>query len=993
MPNKCPQCGKPVGPNSIQGLCPQCMMQVGLGSLLESAGTVCITPPAPPRALPEPGSQFGSYTIVRRLGQGGMGVVFEAQEQDTGRRIALKVLGEQLDSAEDRARFLREGRLAASINHPNCVYVYGSEEIEGTPVITMELVAGGTLQQRVKRGGPMSVAGAVDAILQIISGLEAAEKAGILHRDIKPGNCFEDADGTIKIGDFGLSIATAGRAEPSITITGKVLGTPAFSSPEQLRGQELSARSDIYAVGVTLFYLLTGRVPFEGQNVAQLVANALEKPAPSPRDFRSGLPRGLAAAVARCLRKQPSERFKSYDELRQTLAPYSSVAPTPATLGLRTVAGLLDMVLLSFFNFTVTWLWLTDPAHGFLAALSSRGGFVRAILLGLIYFSLSEGIWGASAGKAICRLRVVGANRNPPGVPRAFLRSLPYVMAPMIPYWILTGGDPLAALHHGPLFQAAIQFATYGLLALLFVTMRRRNGFAAVQDLLTGTRVLSRLTLEARPAPRVDEPAPGALDQKRAIGPYQVLETLETSGDVEWLLGYDVRLLRKVWIRVAPAGTPPIGPLARNIGRPGGLRWLTGQENPRERWDAFESLTGMPLLRLARCRQPWAQVRFWLDDLAREISAAEKDHAVPPLGLDRVWITAEGRAKLLSFPAPGLAAEPPVSQSCPQIPPADGTMPAGDFLAAVAISALEGRVDADMRAPCEVAVPLPLHARDFLRGLRELSNADAVVAALRPLLQRLATVSRSRRLAVVAGCIAFPVFGACAATLGTYALQKLNQQDRPLADLLSLLSQHSTLNSKWIKNAPHPGDDQFAIYIASHFRSVITNDAAWNAPMALALINGEKRQFAEKSVAEYPAPTPEQVAQSEAALKSLLSEEKKVMDNGHLFGWIGPFLVAITLLIYGMLPALIAALLFRGGLVLRAAGVALVRTNGARASRWRAFLRGVVAWSPLVVSLLVFRGSYWWAVYLLTVSLCVISVLVPVRGLQDRLAGTWPVPR
>src|SRR5438309_9278546 len=122
--------------------------------------------------------------------------------------MAVKVLTHSLDSPEARRRFLREGRLAASVNHPNTVYVFGTEEINGQPVITMEFVAGGTLQDRVKRQGPLPVNEAVDAILQIVAGLEAAAAAGVLHRDVKPSNCFIEADGTVKVGDFGLSIST-----------------------------------------------------------------------------------------------------------------------------------------------------------------------------------------------------------------------------------------------------------------------------------------------------------------------------------------------------------------------------------------------------------------------------------------------------------------------------------------------------------------------------------------------------------------------------------------------------------------------------------------------------------------------------------------------------------------------------------------------------------------------------------------------------------------
>jgi serine/threonine protein kinase len=177
---------------------------------------------------------LGHYRIVRLLGKGGMGAVFEADDMDSGRRVALKVLGHRLDSLEARNRFFREGRLAASVNHPNSVYVFGTEEVAGIPVIAMELVREGTLQDRVSGSGPLAVPHAVDSMLQVICGLEAAQEVGVLHRDIKPSNCFVQADGTVKIGDFGLSISTYVRTEPALTADGTFLDTGVFF-PEQLR--------------------------------------------------------------------------------------------------------------------------------------------------------------------------------------------------------------------------------------------------------------------------------------------------------------------------------------------------------------------------------------------------------------------------------------------------------------------------------------------------------------------------------------------------------------------------------------------------------------------------------------------------------------------------------------------------------------------------------------------------------------------------------------
>lgn len=147
-----------------------------------------------------PGAMFGPYRIGRLLGRGGMGEVHEADHRVDGRAVAIKLIHHRLTTPTDRFRFLREGQLAAAISHPNSVYVFGSDEINGVPVITMELLPGGTLKDRVENHGPMDARHAVDAMLHVVCGLEAAQALGILHRDVKPSNCFVDLDGMVKIG-------------------------------------------------------------------------------------------------------------------------------------------------------------------------------------------------------------------------------------------------------------------------------------------------------------------------------------------------------------------------------------------------------------------------------------------------------------------------------------------------------------------------------------------------------------------------------------------------------------------------------------------------------------------------------------------------------------------------------------------------------------------------------------------------------------------------
>ena len=201
--------------------------------------------------------------------------------------------------------------MAASISHAHTVYIFGSEEMGGAPAITMELLSGGTLKDRVSAEGPMSPSAAVSAVLDIIGGLDAAQAAGILHRDIKPSNCFVDVDGAVKVGDFGLSISTLTRDVRHELATAGFEGTPQFAAPEQLRGEPLDVRADIYAVGATLYYLLTGRPPLDAADLRELVSRVASEKPPSPRVIRRDIPRGLAAVVLRCLAKTPAGRPQS----------------------------------------------------------------------------------------------------------------------------------------------------------------------------------------------------------------------------------------------------------------------------------------------------------------------------------------------------------------------------------------------------------------------------------------------------------------------------------------------------------------------------------------------------------------------------------------------------------------------------------------------------------------------------------------------------------
>ena len=265
----------------------------------------------------------------------------------------------------------------------------------------MELLPGGTLKDRVKERGPLPPAEAVDAILQVIAGLDAMHAAGVLHRDIKPANCFVDRDGTVKVGDFGLSISTMARDVSQLTAAGTFHGTPQFAAPEQLKGDPLDVRADIYAVGATLYYLLTGQPPFDDRNLLALVTRIATEHRDHHATLAPAVPRGLAAVVLRCLAKDRTLRPATYAALHDALRPFSSAAPTPATIGSRFIAGAIDQVILGVPLILLNVSRIAcRPDHS-----PPPWWVVIAIVMWIAYFGISEGMWGASIGKRLMRLR------------------------------------------------------------------------------------------------------------------------------------------------------------------------------------------------------------------------------------------------------------------------------------------------------------------------------------------------------------------------------------------------------------------------------------------------------------------------------------------------------------------------------------------------------------------------------------------------------------
>jgi eukaryotic-like serine/threonine-protein kinase len=255
----------------------------------------------------------GRYELVELIGRGGMSSVWKAHDRLLDRIVAIKVLHEQFTRDEEYVeRFRREARSVAQLSHPNIVTVIDRGEEDGRQYIVFEYVEGENLKQAIEREGPLPVRDALVLALQMARALGFAHDRGLIHRDVKPQNVLLNEDRQAKMTDFGIarSVDVEG-----VTITGTVLGTSEYIAPEQARGQRVDALTDVYSLGVVLYELLTGRVPFEGENFVAIALRHVNEPAPSVLERRPDCPPRVGMAVDRAMSKRPEERFQSMQEL------------------------------------------------------------------------------------------------------------------------------------------------------------------------------------------------------------------------------------------------------------------------------------------------------------------------------------------------------------------------------------------------------------------------------------------------------------------------------------------------------------------------------------------------------------------------------------------------------------------------------------------------------------------------------------------------------
>jgi Tol biopolymer transport system component len=330
------------------------------------------------------GTKLGSYEVVAPIGAGGMGEVYQAHDTKLGRDVAIKVLPEAFAHDTDRlSRFQREAKMLAALNHPNIATIHGLEHSDGVQYLVMELVSGETLQERVKRDGPVLIEEALTIAKQIAEALEAAHEKGIIHRDLKPANVKVTPEGKVKVLDFGLAKAFAGDAasdDPSnsptlsaaATMQGTVLGTAAYMSPEQARGKACDRRTDIWAFGSVLYELLTGRQAFRGETTTEILAAVL-RGEPDWQVLPETTPFSIRVLLRRCLQKEMNKRARDAGdariEIEEALAPPISAELTTAAAvkgigapGRRMlVLGAGVLLLVATIASLATWILKSSP--------------------------------------------------------------------------------------------------------------------------------------------------------------------------------------------------------------------------------------------------------------------------------------------------------------------------------------------------------------------------------------------------------------------------------------------------------------------------------------------------------------------------------------------------------------------------------------------------------------------------------------------------------
>ncbi|MFO0821746.1 MAG: protein kinase [Gemmataceae bacterium] len=1021
MTLNCPKCNRSLSTTS-DGEAPSFCMYCGhrLSTNPDNLGETKTAPFMPASGTTSTGDEvpfgndtapksIGGYKLIRLLGAGGMGAVYEAEEPGSAAHVAVKLLSSRLASSPTSVeRFKQEGRLASQLSHPRCVFVKSADADAGRPYIVMELMPGDTLKDAVDKRGPLPEDVAIKYMLDVIDGLAEAHRVGMIHRDMKPSNCFLTADGRVKVGDFGLSKSLIGSRDQHLTHSGAFLGTVLFASPEQIRGEALDYGSDVYSVCATLYYLLCGQAPYHHESMAAAIAKATSEDAPEVRSKRPDISRGLNAVVMKGLDRDRDDRWQSLDDLRDALVALLPSHQHPARPRVLIGAYLLDLIAIGFVTLPVeiSRSWGT-VVEGHLNPLEFRP---VAVLLTLLYFALAEGIFGTTLGKSLLGLRVSRVGQTePPGILRGLIRATVFRLLMMCVLSIVLLNAELVRHLGVTAGDATSGFLFIGAGAALLVQCQRRWGFRGVHDFLSGCQVTQRplprrkLRLPVKhplPLTVLLPPPPNALPE--SVGVYSVRGRLsvEPNGEQVWV-GEDRALGRSVliWLKPATAEAVVLHEAARptrlrHLGH-GSLTWASVTYD----WVAFAAPLGAPLADAINPARPlrWADARLLLEQLVEEFRAAEADGTTPSrISLDRVWAEPNGRIQLLDCSASN-------SQH------AQSTTPFG-LLREVASLALEGRPRA---TPGFLHAPMPGHAvpimdrlfmdggyvslADFQRDLAEThSHHPEVTPAVRG-----AQLGIQAAILVGPFLLMFVLTAAVAPYLTHVANIRAEQTEAALATLndpekLKKVAASAGLPEKLDTDKMETKLKEY------HFRMRL--EASNRRPL---LFNLQRLGLESVEKNDPEAYNRHQGYKDEVREAIRWAGAREGTPRSRLPGpWQPEWYPILAVLVLIPLGLVMGAVALRGGLSMLVSGISVVRADGLPAARQLCGVRAIV-WFPVAGLLL---ASAWlqathiepeWAyaaagLWLLAIVLLLMYVVIalryPDRPPHDRIIGTYLVP-
>lgn len=1033
MPRICPSCERSLAAESDARFCMYCGQRLddtrihGLGedgSSVSQAATLeldpvssasdpdltadyrtaaAAPPPAAPDAAPE---RVGSYRLLRKLGTGGMGQVFEAESDDSGERVALKLLSPKLvTNPISVERFKQEGRLASQITHPRCVFVYGVDAEDGRPFIVMELMPGSTLKDLVDKRGPMAWDRAIHRMLDVLDGLIEAHRLGMLHRDVKPSNCFLTEDDRVKIGDFGLSKSLdAEGQQKQLTHSGAFLGTVLFASPEQIRGEELSYDSDVYSVAATLYYLLVGRAPHHHVSMTAALAKVISEPPPSIRSQRPDVPKAVERVVFRGLDRDRNRRFGSLEEFRDALQELLPERQLPSRMRTLVSAYLLDVVF-GLICLTLPAVWLYEG----LVENAGPSDWVFVVVL-VAYFAVGERVFGTTIGKALFRLCTTRLGQvGPPGLKAAVIRA--GVFHAIVVALFLGTGLLNALPVVGP-FLAGMAFLG-GVVALLY-QRRRSPTYQGIHDYASGCRVVQRSRGEHRP--RLVSRFANPLDNPKrrptlpaGVGGFLVLGVLAEwpDGSAVWV-AEDEALHRRILLWVRPAKLLPDGPPPSPV-RPGRLRVISSGEllwnDGAYGWVAFVAPTGAPLADVVTTDDPltWADARLLLEQVVAELRDSEADGTTPArLGVDQLWVEPNGRVHLLEFPIASSRLMTPVAASPLEL------------VRHVAGMALEGEIKP--RAT-RIASPLSPHATRITDQLfaADPPPLDALQQQLRDSHAHPPAVSSGMRAAHIGLILAISGWALVVMLVSSIgfsvqvALRAAQNADDAPETLLGLSNPQQV--ERWRAASPYLHD----VLTPDILPAVRENLRAQQARHA-ALWQAQREQLSrpERFIADAIARVSRPLAKgaddptfpARAEYQVLLADLPPARLEDHHRDMRATAAYQTVLLTLGMVFAFtLFAFAFRGGVSYLLSGIALVRGDGRPASRWACAAREIAMWAPLVVVLVVnvvvqathpewvyMRLAFAMLTVLVLLGYLLVGLRYPNRGPHDELVGTYMVP-